>query len=233
MRWCLSLACALVAFADDVRVSGTVVDPTGAVIPKASVRVFSSGSTTEIAETVSTELGRFDFAIPASGRIVLKVSMRGFQTRRVKIPASDRPIELGNIKLIVGSCDSPWINCDDFGIGPPPPPTFSHGSLTARANCEMDFSKKIVACGTGRGDVGVVKENGHLHLVASEGVKIAPVNACEASSFTETRVQLDDLGRGDEICLRERKRWTRLIVLDDIDADATEFRLFQVTRKRD
>ncbi len=241
MRWCLSFAAlfALPALAQDLRITGTVIDPAEAVIPNAVVRVFADGQASEIGHAKSNAEGRFDFAVPASGPLILRVSMPGFQTRRVKISAAHEAIvDVGRVRLTIGSCDAPWINCEYFGSEPPLRPIVSSGHLDVRPNCEIDFSQKPAVCraaSAGQSDIRVAKEDGHVALIASKGVSIARLDAsngtCEVS-FTERRVQIDDLGRGDDICIRTRHGLiAHVFPMEDVEAANPEIRLYQVVRR--
>ncbi len=58
-------------------IQGTVLDPEGAEVPGAAVRLFSTGGS-EIAHTVTGERGQFLFQSLASGNYTVKVSLAGF-----------------------------------------------------------------------------------------------------------------------------------------------------------
>lgn len=62
-------------------IAGTVLDPTGAVVPAASVTLTDEG-TKEIRETTGSDSGEFVFAAVRPGTYTVAVEKTGFQTYR-------------------------------------------------------------------------------------------------------------------------------------------------------
>src|SRR5581483_7129 len=91
---CLSLIISLLplkAQAEQIQISGTVQDSTGAVIPGSQVSLTSSGST-QAAETNAD--GRFSFSVPAGSSGIIRVVANGFAAAEQNWTAATNPIQL-------------------------------------------------------------------------------------------------------------------------------------------
>src|SRR5215472_10573127 len=96
------LTCASVMFGQDTgRITGSVVDPSGAVVPKASISILLHGGASPVAATATNSAGLFtvetlrpvfyDLRIEASG-------FEAFKLENVKVNPS-RDTDLGTLKL--------------------------------------------------------------------------------------------------------------------------------------
>ncbi len=91
---CLSLIISLLplkAQAQQIQISGTVQDSTGAVIPGSQVSLTSSGST-QAAETNAD--GRFSFSVPAGSSGTIRAAANGFTEAEQDWTAAAQPIQL-------------------------------------------------------------------------------------------------------------------------------------------
>ena len=73
-------------------ITGTVLDPSGAAVPNASVRLEASGAT--IAEDRTGNDGRFEFTIDAQGLLRIVVSAPGFAQAIESAPAAGESIQI-------------------------------------------------------------------------------------------------------------------------------------------
>src|SRR5262245_44609023 len=85
------------------RLTGTVVDPTGAAIPNVDVSLFLPGGTTAVLRTTTTSEGIFDFIGVRPDRYRLEVESPGFSKHvQGDVSVEARQITLPEIKLAVG-----------------------------------------------------------------------------------------------------------------------------------
>ena len=82
----------LAAATQPAPITGTVLDPTGAAVPNASVRIEASGAT--IAEYRTGNDGRFEFTIDAQGLLRIVVSAPGFAQTIEPAPAAGESIQI-------------------------------------------------------------------------------------------------------------------------------------------
>lgn len=85
-------------------ISGTVTDPSGAVVPKAKV-VLRNQSSGDARQTVSNGEGAFSFGLVVPGAYDLKIEAQGFkswQSRGVQVNPGDQRV-VREIKLAIGS----------------------------------------------------------------------------------------------------------------------------------
>jgi outer membrane receptor protein involved in Fe transport len=73
-------------------ITGTVLDPSGAPVPNASVRLESSGTT--VAEYRTGNDGRFEFTIDAQGNLRIVVSAPGFAQSMQPVPAGRENLQV-------------------------------------------------------------------------------------------------------------------------------------------
>ena len=74
-------------------ISGVVLDPSHAVIPRAIVRLLSPGSK-EIAHILSDQQGRFAFSQSCDEGCVVEVQLPGFETKKVPVPLAEPEISM-------------------------------------------------------------------------------------------------------------------------------------------
>ena len=73
-------------------ITGTVLDPSGAPVPNASVRLESSGAT--VAEFRTGNDGRFEFTTDAQGTLRIVVSAPGFAQATEPAPAAGEVLRI-------------------------------------------------------------------------------------------------------------------------------------------
>ena len=85
-------------------ISGTVVDPAGALIPGAMVSV-TNEATGESRSTISSESGNFSFPSLLPATYTIKVELAGFQTfqRTGNILTPNSRLDVGQLKLAIGA----------------------------------------------------------------------------------------------------------------------------------
>lgn len=74
------------------QISGTVVDPNRAAIPRATVRLLSGNK--EIAHLLSDQEGKFLFSQPCGDGCAVEVQLAGFESKKVPLPLADTEIKL-------------------------------------------------------------------------------------------------------------------------------------------
>jgi len=92
---------ALTAAATGVKLTGTVVDPAGAVTPGATVELVSG--TAVVARTTSAADGSFAFENVAAGSYEVRATLVGFRQTRVAVTVGSAALQPLTVKLLVGS----------------------------------------------------------------------------------------------------------------------------------
>ena len=90
---CICVLSASLAAQVSNQLSGQVVDPDHATIPRATVRLLSADGS-EIARVLTDQQGRFSFSQECPASCVVEVQLTGFQTRQVHTPLDMREIQL-------------------------------------------------------------------------------------------------------------------------------------------
>ncbi|MFV0389543.1 MAG: carboxypeptidase regulatory-like domain-containing protein [Pyrinomonadaceae bacterium] len=99
--WVFLLAFASYSQGTTGQISGTVVDPTGAVIPGATVSA-TNQSTNAVRETITNSTGVFSFQVLPVGRYTVKVSAEGFAARSMDASVFITQTTVLNVSLAVG-----------------------------------------------------------------------------------------------------------------------------------
>ncbi|HEU5456988.1 MAG TPA: carboxypeptidase regulatory-like domain-containing protein [Terracidiphilus sp.] len=124
--FCLSVAFNLPGFAQQTlgTINGTVVDPSGAALPGASITVTNS-ATNYVARTTTQSTGFYQIFNLPIGTYVVRVSLTGFQTAELpNIPVQEARATTANVSLKVGSTSTsiivnsvPLLNATDTTNG--------------------------------------------------------------------------------------------------------------------
>lgn len=222
------------------RITGVVLDESGASIGRAKIRAFASESFSVAAALESEQTGRFQIAGLAADSYRIRIERIGFRSRTISgvVVLDGETNALGGLVLSIAGCDAPGTICDC--LAPPEqcgrPPVRS-GNLTASVDCELDFAQNSVHCPSARTtDVKVVRNDGHIYLTPLHGASIgAPDTSreeCRKTNFGRAPVAIDGLGAGDDICIRTHQDLiSHVFVTGDIEPDASQIKLWQVTRK--
>jgi TonB family protein len=100
----VSLLVPVAALAQDARVVGTVIDPSGALLPGATVTADRVDPTERNTTTVKTDrTGHFEFADLRAGSYTLMASLPGFETFRAAMSLEAGDDRERNIQLQIGS----------------------------------------------------------------------------------------------------------------------------------
>jgi hypothetical protein len=101
---CLAMVVAISAFAQSSSLTGTVTDPSGKVIPNASIRL-TSESTGETRSLTTDENGDFVFSALVAGAYTVHVEATGFRPldRKGNNVLSASRLALGNLQMDVGA----------------------------------------------------------------------------------------------------------------------------------
>jgi Carboxypeptidase regulatory-like domain len=226
------------------QIRGVIEDASGAVVGGTSVRLLTSVSE-EVAHATANDFGKFQMGVAVSGSYVLKAWQRGFRSRRVMVVVPpDGTIDVGNIRLEVAGCDAPGIICDWFGEPPPRDPVVSRGYVEVQTDCMLAFARSKVFCSSdakgtreSEADVRITKDENGIYLIAINGAALSepdlPCGDCRDAYPKQTKVRIDGLGPGDDICLHTHDRhWSHLFLTEDVNRGSRQIALWQITRKR-
>jgi hypothetical protein len=83
-------------------ISGTVTDPTGAIVPNAKVSL-KSNSTGETQTTVTTSTGLFNFPLLKPGNYSVTIRQTGFRSVEESVEVQLGQVMTANLKLVVGN----------------------------------------------------------------------------------------------------------------------------------
>lgn len=93
-------------------ITGLVVDPLGAVIENASIRVFNGNSNVPTYTGVSAADGSFKISSVAAGSVTLKVKAPGFREKSISVRIQpDGKTHLSAVTLQLAGCDDPGVIC--------------------------------------------------------------------------------------------------------------------------
>ena len=247
----LRLGCVALAFisplcaADSQQIRGAVVDVTGAAIEGASVRLLNSDSE-EVIHATADASGKFQMGSAGADSYVLKAGQPGFRSRRVPVGvhSETETIDVGDIRLDIAGCDAPGVICDWFGEAPPPDPVVSRNNLRVQMDCMLAFTMGKAFCTSETkeprqtdADVQLsLNENG-VYLTAMNGASLAAPNLpsadCRDAYPKESKIRIDGLGPGDDICLYTHdQHWSHVFLTSDVSRSSRQIAVWQITRKR-
>jgi hypothetical protein len=220
-------------------IRGQVVDPAGAAIARASVRVLDEVSRNTVNSAVSDQDGRFSIDGLAAGSYVVVVSARGFQEKQVRVQQDQDGISvLPAVRLDLLDCDAPEVNCDVFTTGnyTERHPVLFKRDVTVNANNAVDLQDgQIVPRDSADADIRVDSAGGALFLVPRNQAAFT-TSGTEGScgkSRSQDPLRIDGLGPEVEIVVLTRhKQCSRLFVTGVIPAGAAQVTLHVVTRSR-
>jgi hypothetical protein len=233
-RWILYFVSALrIASAQLAEVRGQAVDPTNAAVSRASVRLTVAGTALT---SVTDVLGAFVIRDVQPGNYSLRILAPGFRAHvlYVKVNAGEVK-ELGAIHLeLEGSCDAPGMMCDYVGEAPR---IESQGFVTLKQDSAVDLDiQKVFQSDAGdsarrnRGaDVILSRRSDVWEMTPINGASLSQTD-CISAKFETTPLDLNELERGDEICVKtDRHKYAHVFIVDGIGAGGSTLRLWYVT----
>jgi hypothetical protein len=233
------------------RAVGKIVDPSEAYVPGAVVRVADPDAGVLVSQTVADRAGDFRTEILKPGTYLFVVSAQGFGASRKSVTIQQSQVaDVGAIRLEVGSCDDPGVNCDEGMVVPlnSAPirivPVIASGSRWVKLDCGLDLIGGNVRCQSDAAqpqseprtdDVYLIGKDGGIYLQAVNGAALSRPNPrsknCSEVQFDQTVVRLDGMGHGDDLCVRLREgRRSHILPLQDIWRNSTQVNLAYVTR---
>ena len=151
----------------DGAIAGTILDPTGAVVPRANVRASNVGTGLTLTQ-VTDNSGTYSFSPLPAGRYKIEVAARGFQNLAQENVQVDAAQKVGlNLKLRVGSvsqnltvsasrnpvavASQPAMAAAALPPAPPPPPPPPPAPLTAGADVKRPIGPLRISSGVAAG----------------------------------------------------------------------------------
>jgi hypothetical protein len=226
MRWMLALLVPAVAMAGGI-LTGTVVDESGAGIPKATVLLLSDGDRIVKYQTVVNDRrGWFEIAEIAPGEYFVRAVFRPFRGADTRVVIKDDQGSTTKLVLRLPNCDDPGVFCDTRMV------------LLVGQTCDamkplvlvrMDLALNCaVNLDTGQSHCGDVEQTG-LRLETEDGGKLFLVltNGTKLCEGAEKRLRIDGFGQGNEWCvITDQKNHANVqIAQPSVDAGATSVRL--------
>jgi len=130
-----------------------------------------------------------------------------------------------------------------LGKAPPPDPIVSKGNLLVQNGCMLSFAQDKAFCpgdagiGEAEADVRIAQDETGIYMAAMNGAALSapdlPRGDCRDAYPKETKIRIDGLGLGDDICLYTHDRcWSHVFLTDDVKRGSHEIAFWQITRKR-
>jgi len=230
-------------------VRGVVVDPEGAAISNAPIGLRHADSRAVAADAKTDGLGQFRIGMLNAGSYTINIRLQGWRSRTVDSidVRGGETTNLGSIHLSLAGCDAPGANCDVFSNDRkdfPSRPLYQ-GYLKGNLSCEVDLRHGKVNCPAGavaarrarQTDFKIVKENEQIYLSPLNGTAMSSPNSskadCSDAQFREAKIVVDDLGLGDDICVRTHEgHLCHAFLTSNVEPTSSEIRLWIVTRRR-
>jgi hypothetical protein len=139
---------------------------------------------------------------------------------------------VGDIQLNIGSCDSPGVDCDEVGVSGTVRHRSSRGFVLLRPLYGVDLDTGKVFCPQkpDRVDLSLSESNaGKLYVNPAKRALMRP--DCNRASDDNNPLRVDELGPGDDFCVRTKKgRTAHVFVTDEVSPDDFKVSLWFVTR---
>lgn len=231
---------------------GKVVDPNGVSLPSPDVRVTGPVAAERQYEVIGDDRGRFKLDNVQQGAYTVTISVAGFEKaiEDVRV-APGQQLDVGTVRLRVGSCNTPGVICDDFGLSVYNDPVHAKGSIEVPQLCAVDIDEGKSFCTIdldGRGKIPPIRdaESDFWVKIGGKGeVEIAPRNGvtlalnpssewsragCAAATYSSEEVRIDGLPSGSRVCiLTNRGRYAQVVFPDLIPLRAANVKLTFVT----
>jgi hypothetical protein len=231
LKFLLALSIAGCAFAGGA-LTGTVVDESGAGIPKAAVLLVPDSDRVAKYQTVTDDNGRFEIAQIVPGEYLVRGVFRPFRGTAARVLIKDNEKSAMKLVLKLPNCDDPGVFCDTcmvLLIGQ----TCDYKEplvlvrLDLSPNCAADLDTGRSRCdGIEQSDLKLETEGGKVFLVLLNGAKL-----CDGA---EKRLRIDGFGQGNEWCVITDKnnRSNVQIAQSSVDPGMTNVRLRIETMKK-
>jgi hypothetical protein len=220
------------------QIRGVLDDPAGAALGGGSVRVLESPSNRLETRAIADDYGRFQTGMLNAGSYTVIAWMQGFRAGRFVVSVHNgETTDLGKIRLGLGGCDAPGVNCDYFGMGPADPIAKS-GYMDLATDCAGDLlNGKSYCSGTSEGppqpgaaDLRLARDQVGIYLVAVDRAVLSV--GCRDVKPNETRIRVDGLGRGDDVCVQTHDGLrSHVFFATDVEPTSQSIRLWYVTRR--
>lgn len=188
---------------------------------------------------------------PGAYRLIARAA--GF--RRVDLPSvrveAGKVVDLGTLEMDFSGCDAPGISCSYYGTGDQPIDWHAElgnyrRSVQLRGLCgiDLDNEARTVCPQPGRArnwkkragiELQLIEAKGRRYLEAMNGAAISVPNTsdgrCGDARFTESRLLVDDLGKGVDFCARSaRGAIAHVFLSEEVDRGSESVALWVVTR---
>jgi hypothetical protein len=223
----------------EVVIRGQVVDPAGAAIAGANVRVLDEASRNTIDTESSDKDGKFSISGLAEGVYLLAVSAPGFQEKLVRVDQSeDGTRDLPAVQLDKLDCDAPGANCDRSATGDVDDahPAILTRDMTVRADQAVDLQNgDLVSRDSSKADIRLDSAAGTLFVVPLNGAAFTTSGAGGSCGKTRNKDPLRIDGRGpasEIVVLSGHKQCSRLFITSEIAPGSDQASFHVVTRSR-
>ncbi len=223
----------------EVAIRGQVVDPAGAAIAGASIRVLDEASRNTIDTEVSDKDGKFAIGGLAQGVYLLAVSAPGFQEKLVRVDQSQDGIRtLPALGLDAMDCDAPGAKCNrpSAGDNADPHPVILMRDMTVNTNEAVDLEKgEMVPRDSAKADVRLDSAAGTLFVVPLNGAAFTASGAGGSCGKTRNKdpLRIDGRGPASEIVVfTGHKQCSRLFITSEIAPGSDQASFHVVTRSR-
>jgi hypothetical protein len=231
------LFCSALQSASEIR--GKVIDPAGAIISKATIRVLDEKSRKTVLVRQTDGSGLYELQGLAPGRYMIAVSSSGFSEELVDVGVVQGESDVNKtIRLRPLDCDAPHVNCDSFGETPisEPHPVVAHGYLAVSDTETVDLDTEAsVPLVSGSADFRLTEKEGGLYLTPLNRARIS--NVCGAGfgqvavGNEKSPLRIDGLGPSSAICIRtNHKRYSKIFVTREVQPGDKQISIYIVTR---
>lgn len=220
-------------------IHGQVLDPNGAVIARATIRVLDADSRQAVQTVTSDSSGQFAVDGLAPGRYQLAVFATGFVEELLGVDLTQKePDPPLTIHLEILDCDAPHVNCDIFTTGPytEPHPILLQRDLTVNAADGVNLDTgTIVPERAANADLHLISAAGALYLAGLNGAALTTRGS--EGGCGKVRViaplRIDGFGPNSEIVMRTHSgNCSRIFVTREIPAGANRADFHVVTRAK-
>jgi hypothetical protein len=220
-------------------IRGQILDPEGAVVAHATIRVLDEASRKTVQSTQSSADGTFTVRRFAHGNYLLAISAPGFAEKLIRAEqVHEIPSTFHTIHLDILDCDAPHVNCDIFTSGPytDPHPVILNRDMTVAAGNAVNLEKgSLVLRNSPVADLRLEADSGGLYLAPLNGAAFTTPGS-EGScgkSRDKQPLRIDGMGPESEIVMRTaRGQCSRIFITREIPAGADRA-TFQIVTRRD